>query len=131
MAKPPMRLQTGRFEPTIMAPSQSTGDGNMRQRAIFIALGTGVVISSAAALDIAGAREAALPAAAQGDPVMMARTRETAREVQRDRINARYVAEREACSQLRGYQREKCIVKAHANKGRALLEAAAPYGSRF
>lgn len=103
----------------------------MKRRAILIALGTGVVISSAAALDIAVVRDDAPPAAAEGDPVMMARARETAREVQRNRINERYVSEREACSQLRGYQREKCVVKAHANKGRALLEAAAPYGTRF
>ena len=50
-----------------MAPSPPTGDGNMKRRAILIALGTGVVISSAAALDIAGAREDAQPAAAQDD----------------------------------------------------------------
>ena len=101
------------------------------KRAILIALGTGVVISSAAALDIAGAASESAPAAAQGDPVQVARARDTAREQQRSRINARYATEREACAQLRGYQREKCLVKAHANKGRALLEAAAPYESRF
>jgi hypothetical protein len=98
----------------------------MKRRAILIALGTGVVISSAAALDIAGAKDTQ-PAAAQGDPVQIAKVRDTAREQQRSRINARYETEREACGQLRGYQREKCLVKAHANKGRALLEAAAPY----
>jgi hypothetical protein len=102
----------------------------MKRRAILIALGTGVVISSAAALDIAGAASDAAPAA-RGDPVQVARARDTAREQQRSRINARYESERGACAQLRGYQREKCLVKAHANKGRALLEAAAPYESRF
>jgi hypothetical protein len=100
------------------------------KRAIFVALGTGVAISTAAmALDIAGAAEPAA-SVAPGDPVSMARARESAREQQREQINARYAAEREACAQLRGYQREKCVVKAHANKGRALLEAAAPYESR-
>ena len=103
----------------------------MKRRAILIALGTGVVISSAAALDIAGAASGSAPAALQGDPVQVARSRDTAREQQRSRIDARYTIEREACAQLRGYQREKCLVKAHANKGRALLEAAAPYESRF
>ena len=103
----------------------------MKRRAILIALGTGVVISSAAALDIAGAASESAPAATRGDPVQMARARDTAREQQRSRINARYETEREACTQLRGYQREKCLVKAHANKGRALLEAAAPYEARF
>ena len=100
------------------------------KRAIFIALGTGVAISSAAALDIGGARQPATPAA-HHDQVQVSRTRETAREEQRGRIQARYLAERESCEQLRGYAREKCVVKAHANKGRALLEAAAPYETRF
>jgi hypothetical protein len=99
-------------------------------RAILIALGAGVVISSAAALDIAGTADEAAPAA-RGDPVQIALVRETAREQQRTRIDARYAAEREACSQLGGYAREKCLVRAHARKGRALMEAAAPYGSRF
>ena len=100
------------------------------KRAIFVALGTGVVISSAAfALDIAGASHPVAPAAT-GDHVQIARTRESAREEQRGRIQARYAAEKEACAQLRGYQRERCVVKAHANRGRALLEAAAPYESR-
>ena len=104
----------------------------MKRRAILIALCTGVVISSAAALDIAGARDTSLPSATRGDPVQMSRARESAREVQRNRIHARYEAERDACAQLKGgYQREKCIVKAHANKGRALLEAAGPYETRF
>ena len=99
------------------------------KRAILIALGTGVVISSAAALDIAGAGEPAAPAA-HGDQVQVSRARESARVRQRDLIESRYLAEREACAQQRGYAREKCVVKAHANKGRALLEAAAPYEMR-
>ena len=100
------------------------------KRAVFIALAAGLVISSAAALDIAGGRDPEAPAA-EGDLVEMSRARESAREGQRDRVHARYAAEREACAQLKGYQREKCVVKAHANKGRALLEAAAPYETRF
>ena len=101
------------------------------KRAIFVALGTGLVISGAAfALDLAGASPPST-ALAGDDPVHVARTRETAREEQRGRIHARYAAERESCAQLRGYQREKCVVKAHANRGRALLEAAAPYENRL
>jgi hypothetical protein len=101
------------------------------KRAIFVALGTGVVISSAAAaLDIAGASRPAAPST-QGDAVHAARARETAREEQRSRIHSRYAAERESCALLKGYQREKCVVKAHANRGRALLEAAAPYENRL
>ena len=114
----------------IMAASPPIGDSPMK-RAIFVALATGVLISSAAAaMDITGAAEPAAPLA-QNDPVQVARTRESAREEQRGRIHARYTAERESCAQLRGYQREKCVVKAHANRGRALLEAAAPYETRF
>jgi hypothetical protein len=104
-------------------------DDDMRKRAILVALGTGLVISSATALDI-GVRAAA-PVAAPDDVVQVARTREAARSAQRDRIQARFVAEREQCAQLRGYQREKCVVKAQANRGRALLDAAAPYEVRF
>ena len=100
------------------------------KRAILIALGTGVVISSAAALDIAGAGQPATPVAI-GDPIHAARVRESAREEQRSRIQERYLAERELCTDLRGYKREKCVVRAHANRGRALLEAGAPYETRF
>jgi len=100
------------------------------KRAILIALGTGVVISSAAALDIAGSGQPAVPVAI-GDPIHAARVRENAREEQRSRIQERYLAEREQCTDLRGYKREKCVVRAAANRGRALLEAGAPYETRF
>jgi hypothetical protein len=125
-----MRLQTRSGPATIMIPSPDTGDGNMK-RAILIALGAGLVISSAAALDIAGAGQPAAPAAALGDPIHAARLREGAREDQRTRIQERYLVEREQCAELRGYRREKCVVRAHANRGRALLEAGAPYETRF
>lgn len=100
------------------------------KRAIFVALATGLVITSAAALDIAGAR--ALPVSFQGeDPIAFAaRVRESARSEQRARIDARYLAEREACAAKGGFQRDKCLVSAHANRGRAMLEAAAPYEVR-
>ena len=102
------------------------------KRATWVALGTGVVISGAAwALDIAGAAEPVAPSV-RGDVIHAARARESAREQQRGRIHARYNTERDACGVLKGYQREKCLVKAHANRGRALLEAAAPYeNNRF
>ena len=102
----------------------------MKKRAMLVALGTGLVISSATtALDI-GAR-ATTPAASPDDVVQVSRTREAARNTQRDRIQARFVAEREQGAELRGYQREKCVVRAQANRGRALLDAAAPYEVRF
>ena len=100
----------------------------MKKRAILVALGTGLVISSATAIDI-GTRATAL--ASSDDVVEIARARETARTTQRDQIQARFAVEREQCASLRGYQREKCVVQAHANRGRALLDAAAPYEVRF
>jgi hypothetical protein len=112
-----------------MTPSASSGDERMK-RAILVALGIGVVVSSAAALGIGKGSEPA--AAAVHDPIVhVARTRESARAQQRARIDERYLAERESCSSLGGYQRDKCLVKAHANRGRAMLEAAAPYEVRF
>jgi hypothetical protein len=123
-----MRLQTCRRHASIMASSPFMDD-DMKKRAIVVALGTGLVISSATALDI-GVRAAA-PIASQHDVVQVARTREAARTAQREQIQARFVAEREQCAQLRGYQREKCVVRAQANRGRALLDAAAPYEVRF
>ena len=54
------------------------------KRAIVIALAAGLVISSAAALDIAGAGDPAAPAA-EGDLVQMSRMRESARQGQRER----------------------------------------------
>lgn len=102
------------------------------RRAIFIALGIGVMVTSAAALDIAGAtRVTPALASFQDDSVHAARTRDSARAERRSRIEARYVAERELCAGLSGYRRDKCLVKAHANRGRAMLEAATLYETRF
>jgi hypothetical protein len=112
-----------------MTPSTSDGDERMK-RAILIALGIGVVVSSAAALDIGAAREPTTSSI--HDPIVhTARTRESARAEQRMRIDERYLAERERCASLGGYKRDKCLVKAHANRGRAMLEAAGPYEVRF
>lgn len=59
------------------------------------------------------------------------RTHRSARELQRTRIEARYQLERTRCAALGGYKRDKCLIQAHAAKGRALLDAAAPYELRF
>ncbi len=150
-------------------------ESNMK-RAIVVALGTGAVISSAAAIGIgvtnAGTSEsmnaaqyrAALSAVeawreheaarcesladlqrelchaetAGGGMVRAAqiesayrRDQQSARALQRARIEARYQVERAQCGAYGGFKRDKCLVRAHANKGRALLEAAAPYEVRF
>jgi len=60
------------------------------------------------------------------------RTEQSARALQRARIDARYQVDRARCAGVSGgVQREKCLVKAHAARGRALLQAAAPYEKRM
>jgi hypothetical protein len=59
------------------------------------------------------------------------RTHQSARELQRARIDARYQVERTRCAMLGGFKRDKCLVQAHATRGRAMLDAAAPYEARF
>ena len=100
------------------------------KRAIFVALATGLVITSAPALDVAGVRQASVPLAGQEEVAFAARTRASARAEQRERIDQRYRVERAECETLGGFRRDKCLVKAHSARGRALLEAAAPYGLR-
>jgi hypothetical protein len=146
------------------------------RRAILVALGTGAVISSAAAIGIGAAvtsapqamgqpeyeaalrgieaarelvyarcdtldafeRESCRAEAAANEMVRVAdiedgyrRTQQSSRAVQRARIEARYQIERTKCGAVGGFKRDKCLVTAHAAKGRAMLEAAAPYEVRF
>jgi hypothetical protein len=58
------------------------------------------------------------------------RDRESTRAAQRARIEARYQVERTKCAALGGFKRDRCQIAAHAVRGRALLEAAAPYEAR-
>ena len=55
------------------------------------------------------------------------RTEQSARALQRARIDARYQLDRAQCGMLGGFKRDKCLVQAHAARGRAMLDAAAPY----
>lgn len=100
------------------------------KRAVFVALGTVLVISSAAALDL-GTTGVAAPAAGMDVAAHAWRTRDAARSAQRQQIQARYLAERDKCMALAGKLRERCVVAAHASRGRAMLEAAAPYQVRL
>jgi hypothetical protein len=59
------------------------------------------------------------------------RTEHAERALQRARIDARYQVDRARCNGVNGVRRDRCLVQAHATKGRALLEAAAPYEVRF
>lgn len=146
------------------------------RRAILVALGTGAVISSAAAIGIGAAlgpapetmtreehdaavhrieqvraREQARCDALQGDDASLClaqmradervraaelesayrRTERAARDAQRARIDARYEVQRARCDTLKGFRKDKCLISVHATKGRALLEAAAPYELRY
>lgn len=58
------------------------------------------------------------------------RTRQAARAAQRARIEARYQSERAQCATLGGARRDSCMVQVHAARGRAMLDAAAPYEVR-
>ena len=59
------------------------------------------------------------------------RTQESARALQRARIDARYQVDRARCGTLGGFRRDQCLVQAHAARGRAMLAAAGPYETRF
>jgi hypothetical protein len=54
----------------------------------------------------------------------------SAREAQRARIDARYQVARARCQALSGYPKDKCLISAHAARGRALLQAHSPYEMR-
>jgi len=58
------------------------------------------------------------------------RTEQSARALVRARIDARYEVDRARCEPLRGFRKDKCLINAHALKGRSLLEASAPYELR-
>jgi len=99
------------------------------RRAICIALGIGAIVSSAAAIGIGASTTE--PVATPSDPnptaTEMRRSELSARDAQRSRIEARYQAERAQCDALGGVRRDRCLIAAHAHRGRALLEAAGPY----
>ena len=96
------------------------------KRAILVALGTGAVITSAAAISVG---TAALPAApdSSNNEYERARVHAAAREYQREQVEIRYRAAREKCDTLGGLKRDNCLVAAHAFKGRALLQMQDPY----
>ncbi|HXD06002.1 MAG TPA: hypothetical protein VN680_08135 [Burkholderiaceae bacterium] len=141
-------------------------------RAILVALGTGAIITGAAAIGIGAAltpppsamspaeyRNAVLHAewlrgiaesrcddlddagaaicrvrAAADRIVRVAQieadyrhNEQAARAAQRARIDARYLVDRARCDTLGGFRRDRCLIEAHAAKGRALLEVNAPY----
>jgi hypothetical protein len=161
-----------RLRDSFALPNGNPG-GDMR-RAILVALGTGLIISSAAAFTAGGVEESGTVTQKQHDARLRAiegqraahdarcdaaagferelcrieaasdesvriaeaeasfrRTQQAARAAQRARIDARYQMERAKCGALGGFKRDKCLVKVHATRGRAMLDAATPYEVRF
>ena len=104
------------------------------KRTILVALGVAVIASSAAGFGISAARTPALMQVhcTQSDDTDICRMRvaSAARDEQRARVETRYEADRAKCAPLSGAQKDSCLISAHAARGRALLEAAAPYERR-
>ena len=88
--------------------------------AILVALGTITLVSSATAIPYSGAE---VGAGLRG-------SEQSARAMQRARIELRYQAQRARCAPMGGAQRDQCLIAAHAFKGRALLDSASPYQAR-
>jgi hypothetical protein len=104
------------------------------RRATFVALGIGAIVTSAAAIGItaSGTPEAATPTELGAHPSVTEKRHAelSARDAQRARIEGRYESERAQCEALSGARHDRCLIEAHAHRGRALLEAAAPYQAR-
>jgi hypothetical protein len=97
--------------------------GGAMKRTVWVALATGTMISGAAAIGV-DAQSPVVPHALTH--FERAAALQSAREAQRSVIEARYQADRAACDALGGAIRDRCYIDAHARKGRAMLEAAAP-----
>ena len=95
------------------------------QRAILVALGTGAIITSAAALSIGTSAQP--PASSAQSEFEQARSAWAARAERRALVESRYLAVRAQCDALGGAKRDRCVIEAHAYKGRALMEIQAPY----
>lgn len=100
-------------------------------RAILVALGTGTIITSAAAFGIGAARDVSPQIITHPESrAEFARLEQGAREEQRALIEARYSLAKTRCTALRGYDHDSCLIEAHAARGRALLESQDPYAVR-
>lgn len=97
------------------------------KRAAWIAVGVGTMISGAAAI---GVDTTSSPAPNAQSQAQRAAVQEAARGAQRAMIEARYQEDRARCDAMSGPRRDRCLIDAHARKGRSMLEAAAPYSVR-
>ena len=96
-------------------------------RAVWIAVALGTMISGAAAIGIDAQSK---PEPVASSHLARAVALDTARRAQREAIEARYQSDRARCEAMGGVRRDTCLIDAHARKGRALLEAATPYATR-
>jgi hypothetical protein len=97
------------------------------KRAMLVALGTGALITSAAAVNL-GTAARKMNTLELPEGFDRARIQASAREAHRERIEARYQALRSKCEAVKfGARRDDCYIAAHAFRGRALLESHAPY----
>jgi hypothetical protein len=100
-------------------------------RAILVALGTGTIITSAAAIGIGATRDVSPQSSVHPQSgAELARLVQETRDGQRARIETRYEAAIARCVPLRGYDHDRCLIEAHAVRGRALLESQDPYAVR-
>ena len=103
--------------------------GGSIKRASWIALFTGTMISGAAAISVEAPMEP-VSRLEQHSHAQRAATLDAARTAQRAVIEARYQSDRAQCESMGGARRDRCLIDAHARKGLALLETAAPYAAR-
>ena len=103
------------------------------RRATLVALGIGTIVTSAAAIGVTATSMPETATAWQGPLSFtdMKRAEASARDAQRATIEQRYQAERARCEALSGLRHDRCLISAHAHRGGALLEAAAPYQARY
>ena len=103
-------------------------------RATLVALCTGTVITSAAAIGVGTAGETPAPTMTRAQHAAalarIAAAREAARAAQVARIEVRHQAALAGCAPLKGYDQDDCLIRVHAVYGRALLESQAPYSMR-
>ena len=97
------------------------------KRALWTMVGLGTMISGAAAIGVDSARA---PAPEPQSHAQRAVAMQAARDAQRAMIESRYQEDRARCDALAGPRKDSCLIEAHARKGRAMLEAAAPYEVR-
>ncbi len=110
------------------------GVGEYRAAHASIALARSAALERCASLQRVDARDSCEAAAISREAARVAEaeagfrgTEQSARAMQRARIELRYQAERARCASFRGAQRDQCFIAAHTLKGRALLDSASPY----